>query len=517
MGCLAGSLHMSGKRRGKVINRGKHHIANSFARLLLFKGSMMHKGDNSRRSSYKLANAFPGGWGKIPNNPLVAAAIASMFKGGPGARDLMGGWAPDDEGRLTYRHLGKRGGQIVIYPDPAAVVAAHNGADIENQWAFIEEFSALTVDVLLAVLAQICEPGLGNKSKYPLLAPVPTTAAAIMRYKGLRRWGSEGADLRQRVDREILRLQGVRFDVHQFPAWDPALNRWNAKGVSVIGDRIFDIVDSQTYQTGGAVRGRSEIVWLTRVGHWSQWWMNAQAKVWLGALPQKILDFDHRRNRGSSVLAKKIGLSTMVLWGAVRSRGATDRRIDHLLEDIGELPVLEKRDSHWGGRVRDRFDEAVLQLQEDGIFGKVEWPEGHGPGGEDRVKGWVEAWLSSKITFTRPGEFGENALAARRKKRRRAAKSGKQPIELRRGSAIRAIRMTRNISQRDFASELGISAAYLSQVENERRAVSPHLLRRLAKWTADNAADGHPPAGRQAQIFSLHDSDAARVAVGAGE
>lgn len=468
----------------------------------------------ARRGTHKLANAFPEGWGKTPNNPLVAAAIAALFKGGCGARSLMGGWEPDAEGRLTYRHLGKRGGQIVIYPDPAAVILRHNGSDLEKQWAFVEEFSALTVDVLLAILAQICEPGAGNKPKFPLLASVPITAGAILRYKGLRRWGSEGAELRRRVDEEILRLQGLRFDVHQFPAWDPGLNRWNAKGVSVIGDRLFDIVDSQTWHTGGETRGRSEIVWLTRVGHWSQWWMNAQAKVWLGAIPQRILEFDHRRNRGSSVLAKKIGLNTMVLWGAMRSRGSMDRRIDHLLEDIGELPMPEARDSHWGGRVRDRFDEAVLQLQEDGIFGHVEWPEGHEPGGADRVKGWVEAWLSSKVMFTRPGAFGENALALRRKKRRRIAKSAKQPVELRRGSVIRSMRINRNISQTRLARELGISAAYLSQVENEKRAVSKHLLARIAEWARVNETGSELSGKDVASVYSLNAVRDGRVATG---
>jgi DNA-binding transcriptional regulator YiaG len=467
----------------------------------------MQGANPARRGTFKLANAFPDGWGKIPNNPLIAAAIASLFKGGASARCLMGGWVPDAEGRLTYRHLGKRGGQIVIYPDPAAVVASQNGSDIDKQWSFVEGFSPLTVDVLLAVLAQVCEPGLGNKSKFPLLAPVPITASAILRYKGLRRWGSEGRQLRQRVDEEILRLQGLRFDVHQFPAWDPGLNRWNAKGVSVIGDRLFDIVDSRTYQTGGETRSRSEIVWLTRIGHWSQWWLNSQAKVWLSAVPRRILEFDHRRNRGSALLAKKISLNTMVLWGAVRSRGSMDRRIDHLLEDIGELPVLEARDSHWGGRVRDRFDEAILQLQEDGIFGQVEWPEGHEPGGADRVKGWVEAWLSSKIMLTRPGVFGDNAVALRRKKKRRAVRQSKEPVELRRGSVIRSMRMERNISQTRFAGELGISAAYLSQVENEKRAVSKMLLGRIAEWARANDYSSKPAVGAAATVHSL---DAAR-------
>lgn len=467
--------------------------------------------DPARRGSFKLANAFPDGWGKIPNNPLIAAAIASLFKGGSGARNLMGGWVPDVEGRLTYRHLGKRGGQIVIYPDPVAVIACQDGCDIDKQWSFIEGFSPLTVDVLLAVLAQVCEPGLGNKSKFPLLAPVPITASAVLRYKGLRRWGSEGRRLRQRVDEEIVRLNGLRFDVHQFPAWDPGLNRWNAKGVSIIGDRLFDIVDSRTYQTGGEARSRSEIVWLTRIGHWSQWWLNSQAKVWLGAIPQRILEFDHRRNRGSAVLAKKISLNTMVLWGAVRSRGSIERRIDHLLEDIGELPVLEARDSHWGGRVRDRFDEAILQLREDGIFGHVEWPEGYEPGGSGRVKGWIEAWLASKITLTRPGVFGDNAVALRRKKKRRVVRQSREPIELRRGSVIRSMRMDRNISQSRFAGELGISAAYLSQIENEKRAVSRMLLRRIAEWAQANE---HTAPGACASVHSLDAARASRPAIG---
>jgi DNA-binding XRE family transcriptional regulator len=474
----------------------------------------MQGANPARRGTFKLANAFPDGWGKIPNNPLIAAAIASLFKGGSNARDLMGGWVPDAEGRLTYRHLGKRGGQIVIYPDTAAVIARQNGSGIDKQWAFVEGFSPLTVDVLLAILAQVCEPSLGNKPKFPLLAPVPITASAILRYKDLRRWGSEGRQLRQRVDEEILRLQGLRFDVHQFPAWDPDMNRWNAKGVSVIGDRLFDIVDSQTYQRGGETRSRSEIVWLTRIGHWSQWWMNAQAKVWMGAIPRRILEFDHRRNRGSSLLAKKISLNTMVLWGAVRSRGSMERRIDHLLEDIGELPNLDARDSHWGGRVRDRFDEAILQLQEDGIFGHVEWPQGHEPGGADRVKGWVEAWLASKIVLTRPGVFGDNAVALRRKKKRRVARQSKEPAELRRGSVIRSMRMDRNITQSRFAGELGISAAYLSQIENEKRAVSKVLLGRIAEWARANEDSSKPVADATGSVHSLDAARDSRPAIG---
>lgn len=477
----------------------------------------MKSGKPGRRGSYKIPNAFPDGWGKIPNNPLVAASIAALFKGGPGAPSLMGGWSPDDEGRLTYRHLGKRGGQIVIHLDPAAVLASEGGAGLEKQWSFVEGFSPLTVDVLLAVLAQICEPSLGNKTKYPLLAPAPISASAILRYKNLRRFGAEGAALRQRVDEEIVRLQGLRIDVHQFPAWDPDLNRWNARGVSVVGDGLFDIVDSQTFQLQReGAPARSEIVWLTRLGHWSQWWMNSQAKVWLGAIPRQVLEFDHRRNRGSAVLAKKIGLNTMVLWCAVRSRGSLDRRIDHLLEDIGDLPELDARDGHWGGRMRDRFDEAIMMLRETGVFGSVEWPDGHGPGGADRAKGWVESWLSSKIILNRPEVFGgcDIGAAQRLRKKRRARKAAAGLVELRRGSVIRAMRIERNISQSRFAHELGISAAYLSQIENEKRMVSKSLLERISAWVHKNGGGDQGGERKSAAIAMLDSIKAQRRAAG---
>jgi DNA-binding transcriptional regulator YiaG len=427
----------------------------------------------------------------------------------------MGGWTPDDQGRLTYRHLGKRGGQIVIYLDPAAVLASEGGTSLANQWSFVARFSPLTADVLLAVLAQLCEPGQGNRTKFPLLTPAPITAAAILRYKDLRRWGAEGAELRQRVDEEVVRLQGLRFDVHQFPAWDPDLQRWNAKGVSVVGDRLFDIVDSQTYnlQREGAP-ARSEIVWLARVGHWSQWWMNSQAKVWLGAVPRHVLEFDHRRNRGSALLAKKISLNTMVLWCAVRSRGSLERRIGHLLEDIGELPELDARDSHWAGRIRDRFDEAILMLQEAGVFGSVEWPEGCEPGGSDRAKGWVESWLSSKIVLNRPDVFGgcDIKAATRKRRKRRARKLDAVPAELRRGSVIRSMRMDRNISQSQFARELGISAAYLSQIETEKRMVSQALLGKISEWARTNGPDvGERKPSAIAMLDSIREQ---RMAIG---
>lgn len=462
----------------------------------------MQGGNLGTRRSCAIANAFPDGWGKIPDNPLIAASIAALFKGGSGARSLMGGWSPDDEGRLTYGHIGKRGGRILVSLDQDAVLAGEGKTDLDSQWSFVERVSPLTVDVLLAVLAQICAPGVDNGSNRPLAAPVPIAARAILGYKGLQRWGAEGAALRRRVDEEIVRLHGLRFDIRGLPGWDPDQRRWNARGVSVDGDRLFDIVDStiaRSTRKGDPVR--SETVWLARAGQWAHGWMNSQAGVRLGAVPQQVLEFDHRRNRGSAVLAKKIGLDTVVLWDTMPSRNSRGRRIGDLLEDIGELPRLDVRSGRWGARMRDRFDWAILTLQETGVLGVVVWPMGYEAHGADRGKGWVETWLASTIVLNRPGAFGAYYIESARDlpRQRRARKTGSGLSELRRGLAIRAMRIERDVSQARLARELGISAAYLSQIENEKRMVSRAMLARIAGWVrrngeAENGGERRPGA-----------------------
>jgi DNA-binding XRE family transcriptional regulator len=456
---------------------------------------MKINGTKPRSLALRIEDAFPEGWGKIPNNPLVAAAIKAIFKSGPNARRLIGGWSDVGGGRLVYRHLGKRGGQITVYieAEPSGDNGAAGENDLARQWSAIEAMSPLTADVLLAVLAQVSEPSLGNKSKYPLLAPVAITATTILKYKNMKRWGEEGAGLRARIREEIGFLHRLRFDVHQYPAWDPSKKRWNAHGVSTVGDRLFEVVEEHAFcrepKDGGAL---SEVVWLTRAGHWSQWWMNAQAKVWLCPIPRRLLEFDHRKNRGAAVLAKKIGLNTMVLWGVVRTRGMLVRRIDHLLEDIGELPEPDARDSHWVGRTRDRFDEAILMLQEANLIGKVDWPGGCGPGDADRSKGWARTWLSCKLTLNRPGNpAGEDGAISRRvrKKSNRVSKNRtpKQPC---RGHLIRAVRAGRGLSQAQLAQELRVSTSYLSQIENEKRSPSAVLLERLTCWMSQDEAPG---------------------------
>lgn len=410
-------------------------------------------------------DAFLDGVGTMPVNPLVSAAIGALLNAGPEARTRIGGWHADDLGFPVYRHFGKRAGEIRITVDEAEAMDA---------WAVLDGAGPLSLDVLLSVLAQLCDPRTRGRTKYPMARPAEVCASRIIRYKKMVRWGAERVELMARIDDEIRRLQALRFEIVGFPVWDPGFGRWNASGVSVAGLKLFDVLEAFAPPAAADPDRPRDHVWLIRLGQWTQWWLNTQGKVWTGPLPKALIELDHRRNRGIEVLAKRIVMSSFLLWCAVRSRATIERRIESLIEDIGELPAPTRRTAHWAGRLRDRFDEALMLLQEQGLIDDVRWPARFEPGGCDRNKGWVEAWLASKIVLVRPSRyFGafeeENSAPIRRRQRARKAVAREVPDDL------RQIRLRYGLSQAALAGALGISPSYLSQVETGRIAASERL------------------------------------------
>src|SRR2546428_13558519 len=93
-------------------------------------------------------------------------------------------------------------------------------------------------------------------------------------------------------------------------------------------------------------------------------------------------------------MAKKLG-QRMVLLGEVLPVGTPiTRRIDHILEDIGELPTPAKRDHNWIGRTRQRFDGGTDLLQNAGVLAGG-WPHGYSTIPNRQ-------WLETKTQLTWP-------------------------------------------------------------------------------------------------------------------
>jgi len=432
-----------------------------------------------------LPDAFPGQAGRLPNNPLVAAGMAAIWKGGPKARSLVSGWRSSDSGRPVYQHTGGSGGRILAYPNPVSK-ADDPIPTTETLWNYVEKLNPFTADVAFAVLAQLCEPSVGDKPKYPLVESVRITADAILHYKGIQRWGMERRLLQERVFQEMERLKALHFDVERWPGFDSDSQRWKQRGESWQGDRLFDIVKVEAYQQ--SLFGEKEVVevsWLVRAGQWAYWWLNAQGRVYIARMARVLLELDHQ----GAALAKKLGQRIVLLGGALRTAGILELRIDHLLEDIGELPNITDRGPKWASRTRGRFDNSMFTLRNAGVFSDVTWPNGSGPDDPDRTKGWVTRWLAAKIHIVLPEAPPElpkdhhQALPSPRASRRHPRKL--DPSRLVDGPALRKARIERGWSQQTLASHLGISVTYLSLVETGKRPPSTELASKIRAWIAE--------------------------------
>jgi DNA-binding XRE family transcriptional regulator len=222
------------------------------------------------------------------------------------------------------------------------------------------------------------------------------------------------------------------------------------------------------------------VSWAVRAGQWAHWWLNAQGRVWVGRMARILLEFDHREQRGAAVMAKKIG-QRLVLLGDILPVGTPiTRRIDHILEDIGELPTPDQRPRNWLGRTRNRVEAGLDLLQEAGVCA-VGWPEGYSSIPNRR-------WLETKIQLTVPETLPAlpppvpevlpvpRATPTRRLQRRPMMQT---PID---GTTIRQIRLERHWSQRTLAKHLGITRPYLAQIENGVRSPSSLLAAKVQAW-----------------------------------
>ena len=378
-----------------------------------------------------------------------------------------------------------------MYPSVVGSTEA-SASSADTLWGYVESLSVFTADVALAVLAQMCEPSVGDRPKFPLLQPVQIKAHDILRYKGIQRRGGERRALLRRIHDEMERLRGLKFDVECFGTVDPTTGR--SESVSWRGDRLFDIVRLEVIQETLLGETRDiEVAWQVRAGQWAYSWLSPQARVWVGKMARALLELDHRDNRGPAVLAKKLGQRVLLLYHALRRKNPLKLSIRNLLTDIGELPQPQARDAHWAGKTRDNFEQAMLRLGPgdsltDGvsIFQKVEWPEGHGPDDSDRCKGWPERWLSASVSITMP-DSPQRALEATtevkpgRARWRRASKSFR---EEKIGPTVREARLNRETpwTQQKLAKHLRIASTYLSLIECGQRRPSKELASRMGNW-----------------------------------
>lgn len=335
----------------------------------------------------RLAAHARGGLLSLPNNPLIVAAVQAICAGGDQAEFNEGGWRRDKHGAPVFEFWNGAGGRIKVGVDDAA----------QEAWADVRAFSALTLDCAIAVLACLASPPFRAATAAPRCEHVWLGAPAILAIKGYKRFGAERAAFADTLDRELEKLLRLRFDIISYPAYDPALRKWNGAGISRSNLSLFEVAaDAGLRDLNDCSRGRP-----IRFGAWAHHWLNAGGAMWISPMPAAVLQLDHRPNRGADALAKKIAVLLALNWGAARKRSEQNLDVRTLLRRVGELRRPGATTSVHAGRIADRLEEALLRLAELQILpNRLSCDEAIAMRAQNRR--WFDAWCQGQVSFAKP-------------------------------------------------------------------------------------------------------------------
>lgn len=275
---------------------------------------------------------------RAPDHPLMRALCAAVMSAGPNAR--LAGWRPSAGGAFVSQRTG------------FDIIRVGFCGDACEGWSAMEGASALTLDVLLALVSRAA-------GSDPAGLQVLRTDDVLVA-KGCRRCGKERELLRMQIAAEVRRLSRLCFGMFEEPLFE---------FLPVVGDPgliLYRLAPAARAQLGDCP---------------------------VRSFPAQLIQFDHRQNRGADVLAKKLGL-----YAALNCppEGRLVRRVRSVLRGAGSL--TDALTGLRGGRLADRFEEAVLRLRESRLYhfrqGAID-----PAAGSVRVKGWVHRWLDSELVI----------------------------------------------------------------------------------------------------------------------
>ena len=349
--------------------------------------------------SCRLATRAREGMFSLPNNPLIVATLQALCAGGARAQSNDGGWRSSREGTPYFDFWSGSGGRIRVTVGEADPIEA---------WEHIHSYSALTLDVAMSLLAGLACDAHRTATVAPRRDSVRLSAAAVLNAKKYRRFGAERIQFANSVELEMAKLLRLRFDIINYPAFNPTTRSWARMGITRQDVALLECApDSPPPDANECQRGLA-----LRFGAWAEHWLHAGGPMWVSPLPQAVLCLDHRDNRGADVLAKKIGLLLALSWGAARHNDSSVLEVRALLRRVGELRRCGADTAHYSGRLADRTEEALMRLSESGLF-EIRLA-GHDAAATLRAGGrrWFDSWLDARLTISQPGFIQASIRAA---------------------------------------------------------------------------------------------------------
>jgi len=278
----------------------------------------------------------------LPAHPYVRAITTALMCAGSAASEA--GW---------------RAGEYCVQIDTRTGLeplrVRLHASDADAAWRDVRTLSPLALDVLVILLDRFQTTG---------AEVLLVRCAEILEAKGWRRWGEERRFLEQQMGREIMRLGRLSVGLSEEPVF-----------------QVTSLDDGARFVVALDPDVKAE-------------WARASAC----AVSRRILQFDHRNNRGADVLAKKIGLYFSLAGAGLRP---VARSVGASLKAVGAHAELSQPGR--GGRLADRFEEAVLRLQERGVFDIAYARAWERSLSDARLKGWLKGWLAAELKVRAQG------------------------------------------------------------------------------------------------------------------
>ena len=430
--------------------------------------------ETSERGSPMSVDAFPGGVGRIPNNPVVFAVISAIWAG-----DERWGRGHNDE--HVYVHRGRSGNSRVTIRTDHARETGEDGQDTAPEVS--SPFEPMDADVLVAVLVELGHAVEKRSDFDPRTDTVTISAESLYRLLGRRpRHGEERRQLLESIQASLDRLSSISAEVRDYYLSNEPVVLEDTAVLRVIEQR------TRPYSDGRPV----DVEWKLKAGGWVAPWLTADRK-WLASVPQRLLQMDARRTRPEEHLARKIGLRLLLLARVTKTRPLRIR-VRNLLRDVGEMPGDDElaHDRQWRKAVVDRTNDALQKLVDEGILDvDVRWDSLADPNAStQRVRGFLERWLDSAPEF-----YLHEDLDPRRgslPKQLGPRPSPAAPVTL--GERLALARQEAELTQEVLAAKLGMSAGWLSQIERGSVRPSTAAAERMEAWLCKNAPKYSRPA-----------------------
>lgn len=155
-------------------------------------------------------------------------------------------------------------------------------------------------------------------------------------------------------------------------------------------------------------------------------------------------------------------------------------KISTLLDVTGEK-VNERAPS----RTRDRLEQALDRLLEDGVIASWQYEKWHESIASH--KGWARVWGNSTVLIDPPKTIREEYRPIEKKQKVQHKPSNNREFSRQKnmgniGEQIKDTRKKLGLTLLQLAEELEISSSYLSNIEREIKIPSNKIQKRITDW-----------------------------------